>query len=171
MKKLAIILGLCLVTLLTQMGCAINGDNTSNLESKKQVAVAVVHSTATGLGEVLKDYQGETERTNFIRTYVDKIRFYTDQTGYFFVYNYDCLNIALPNPKELEGQNLYNHQDSKGNFPIREMSAAAKKGGGFVEYFWVNPVSTSKDEQRKISYVEPIPGTDYFIGAGVYTEN
>ena len=171
MKKLAIILGLCLVILLMQIGCGSKGDNTNNLESEKQVAVAVVHSSAIGLSEVLKNYQSETERTNFIRAYIDKIRFYPDQTGYFFVYNFDCLNIALPNPKDLEGQNLYNYQDSKGNFPIRELSEAAKKGGGFVEYYWIKPGSTSHDEQRKISYVEPIPGTDYFIGAGVYTEN
>lgn len=147
------------------------GSSTNNLEFDKQIAVAVVHSSAVGLGEVLKNYRSETDRTNCIRAYVDQTRFYPDQSGYFFVYNFDCVNIALPNPKDLEGQNLYNYQDSKGNFPIRELSVAARKSGGFVEYYWVKPGSTSTGEQRKISYVEPIPGTDYFIGTGVYLGN
>jgi signal transduction histidine kinase len=51
------------------------------------------------------------------------------------------------------------------------LSAAAKNGGGFVEYYWVNPSATTKDEQKKIGYVEPIPETNYFIGTGVYTGN
>jgi signal transduction histidine kinase len=131
----------------------------------------VVHCTAVGLGEVLGNYQSETDRTNFIRAYIDQIRFYPDQSGYLFVDNYDCLSIALPNPKELEGQNLYNYQDSKGNYVTRMLAAAAKSGGGFVEYYLVKPGSTSAGEQRKISYAEPIPGTNYFIGAGVYIGN
>jgi signal transduction histidine kinase len=169
MKKLAIISGLCLVLLLAVVGCG--GNNISKLESDKQVAVAVAHSTAVGLGEVLKNYQSETDRTNLIRTYIDQIRFYPDQSGYLFVDNYDCLSIALPNPKELEGQDLYNYQDSKGNYVTRMLAAAARNGGGFVEYYLVKPGSTSAGEQKKISYAEPIPGTNYFIGAGVYIAN
>ena len=167
MKKLAIILVVCLALLSTAVGCG--GNSLSKLESDKQVAVAVTHSTAIGLGEVLKNYQNETDRTNFIRAYVDQIRFYPDQSGYLFVDNYDCVSIALPNPKELEGQDLYNYQDSKGNYVTRMLSAAARNGGGFVEYYLVKPGSTV--EQKKISYVEPIPGTNYFIGAGVYPED
>jgi len=41
-----------------------------------------------------------------------------------------------------------------------------KKGGGFVEYYWVKP--GIKGEHKKIGYVEPIPNTEYFIGTGVY---
>ena len=167
MKKLTILLGVCLLLLLTAAGCG--GNRLSKLESDKQIAVAVVHSTATGLAEVLKGYQSEIDRTNFIRTYVDQIRFYPDQSGYLFVDNYDCKSIALPNPKDLEGQDLYNYQDSKGNYVVRLLAATAESGGGFVEYYLVKPDSTG--EQRKISYVEPIPGTNYFIGAGVYIGN
>jgi signal transduction histidine kinase len=168
MKKLSILLGLCLLALLPVVGC---GGNMSKLDSDKLAAVAVVHSTAVGLSAVLKNYQGETERTNFIRAYIDQIRFYPDQSGYLFVDNYDCLSIALPNPKELEGHDLYNYQDSKGNYVTRNLAAAARNGGGFVEYYLVKPGSTSSAEQKKISYVEPIPGTNYFIGAGVYVWN
>lgn len=164
MKRLVVVLLLCLAFLVPATGCSQNG-----LESKKNTAVAVVHATAVGLSSVLVRYESETDRVNFIREYVDPITFYDDKTGYLFVYNYDCLNIALPNPKDLEGQNLYDKQDSKGNYPIRLLSDTAKQGGGFCEYYWPKPGSTA--DQHKISYVEPIPGTDYFIGTGVYTGN
>jgi signal transduction histidine kinase len=132
----------------------------------KQIMTAVVHASAAGLAEILKSRKSEAERTDLIRTYVNKIRFYPDQTGYFFVYNFNCVNIALPNPNEWQGKNLYDHKDSQGKYVIRELSAAAKKGGGFIEYYWAKPGVTG--EQKKLGYVEAIPGTDYFIGTGVY---
>jgi len=137
-----------------------------SLDTYKQIIVPMVHASAVGLGQVLKNYRSEAERTEFIRTYVNKIRFFPDQTGYFFVYNFSCLNIALPNPYELQGKNLYSHQDSHGKYVIRELSAVAKQGGGFVEWYWTKPGSTGY--HRKLGYAEPIPGTDYFIGTGVY---
>jgi signal transduction histidine kinase len=166
MKKIIIVAGLFLI-LFIMVGCG--GSSDTSLETKKQTVVAVVHSVATGLSATLKDYTTEVDRTNYIRAFVDPITFYPDKTGYLFVYNYECLNVALPNPKDLEGQNLYNHADSHGNYPIRQLADTAKNGGGYVEYYWIKPGSDSTTEQRKISYVEPIPGTDYFIGAGVYT--
>jgi signal transduction histidine kinase len=66
----------------------------------------------------------------------------------------------------LQGKNLYDYKDGKGNFVIRDLSTAAKNGGGFVEFYWGKPGSTN--EFKKLGYVEPIPGTNYFIGSGVY---
>ena len=169
MKKLTIYLGMFLGLLLTAVGCG--GSSLSKLESEKQTAQAVVHSSAVGLGAVLNNDQSETDRINFIRAYIDPVRFYPDQSGYFYVYDFDCVNIAHATQKNLQGQNLYNYEDSKGNYVIRMLAAAAKNGGGFVEYYWVNPSAATKDEQKKIGYVEPIPGTNYFIGTGVYTGN
>jgi signal transduction histidine kinase len=140
-----------------------------SIDTYKQIMVAVVHASAVGLSEVLKTYKSEAERTDFIRTYVNKIRFYPDQTGYLFVYNFDGLNIALPNPSEWQGKNLRDQKDSHGKYVIREASAAAKKGGGFFEYYWVKPGATG--EHKKLSYAEHIPGTNYLIGTGVYIED
>jgi len=138
----------------------------TSLDTYKQIMVAVVHASAVGLGEVLKNYRSQAKQTELIRTYANKIRFFSDQTGYFFVYDYDCLNIALPNPLEWQGKNLYDLKDSHGKYQIRELSAAAKKGGGFVEYYWLKPGST--EHCKKLAYAEPIPGTIYFIGTGAY---
>jgi len=140
----------------------------NELEWNKKIAVAIVHTHAAMLAEVGKNYSTETERIDFIRTAIDSVRFYDDQSGYFYVYNYDCVNIAHATQKDLQGQNLYDYTDSRGKYVIRELSAASQAGGGFVEYYWIKPGSSG--EKKKLGYVEPIPGTDYFIGTGVYMD-
>jgi len=134
----------------------------------KDMAKTVTHISAAGLGEILKGVKNEKERVEMIRSFIRPIRFYPDKSGYFYVYDYSCLNIAHATQKDLPGKNLYDHKDVKGKFVIRELSAAAKKGGGFVEFYWVKP--GSKNEFSKLGYVEPIPGTNYFIGTGVYLQ-
>lgn len=165
MKKLLLVTGLCFILLFTSFGCG----SSVNLDSEKQTAQAVVHSAAVGLGGILAGYDDESAGIQIIRDYIEGVRFYPDQSGYFYVYNFACVNIAHATQKNLVGQNLYDYQDSRGNYVIRLLSAAAQGGGGFVEYYWVSPSDITGAEQQKIGYVEPIPGTDYFIGTGVYT--
>jgi signal transduction histidine kinase len=160
-----------LIILLITGGCVRNNDagssaGTSTLDANKGMAVAVVHASAEGLGELLKTVDDSAARVKMIRTYIDSIRFYEDKSGYFYVYNYQCVNIAHAVQKDLLEKNLYDYQDVKGKYVIRELSAAAMGGGGFVEYYWIKP--GSEGEKMKIGYVEPIKGTNFFIGSGVY---
>jgi signal transduction histidine kinase len=96
------------------------------------------------------------------------ISFYNDSSGNFYVYDYDCVNIAHARQKDLQGQNLYDYTDTRGKYVIRDLSAMAQAGGGYVEFYWIKPGDTG--EKKKLGYVEPIPNTDYFIGSGVYLE-
>ncbi len=137
-----------------------------SLQCRKQIAATLVRSTAIGLSELLKDVSGEQERIKMIQTFVGKIRFYSDDSGYLFVNDNNCVNIAYPLDSNLQGKNLYDHQDIKGKYTFREGAAIARNGGGFLEYYWIFP-GTEK-EQKKISYIEPISGTDFWIGAGIY---
>lgn len=51
---------------------------------------------------------------------------------------------------------------------IRELSSLARSraGGGYLVYYWNNPVT--KREEKKLGYVEVIPGTNIYIGSGSY---
>ena len=138
----------------------------AKLATNKQIMVTLIHATAVGLSEVLIKYPSEAERTEFIRTYIEKIAFFPDQSGYLYVYDFNGLNIGIPHFKDLEGKNQIDLKDSKGTYIIRELSAVAKNGGGFVEFYRPKPGST--EEHKKLGYAEPIPGTNYFIGTGVY---
>ena len=138
------------------------------LEWNKQIAVAYVHSFAISIGAAVTDLKDDSTKIKFIRRAIDPISFYADNSGYFYVYNFDCLNIAHARQKDLQGKDLYNYTDTRGKFVIRELSAMAKKGGGYVEFYWIKPGDTG--EKKKLGYVEPIPNTPYFIGSGVYLE-
>ncbi len=140
--------------------------SSNDLVCEKRIAATAVHSAAVGLGGIMKNISNEKDRIELIRAFITPIRFYPDKSGYFYVYDTDCVNIAHAVQKNLQGKNLYDYQDIKGKFVIRELAAKAKEGGGFVEYYWVHP--DSEGEDRKIGYVELIPGTGYFIGSGVY---
>ena len=134
----------------------------------KKIAITAVHNHASMLGNLLKDIYTEQDKIVLVRKSIDSVRFYDDKSGYFYVYNFSCVNIAHATQKNLQDSNLYNHTDIKGNFVVRLLSEAAQKGGGFVEFYWIKPGTTG--EKKKLGYVEPIPNTNYFIGTGVYME-
>ncbi len=135
-------------------------------EEHKEISRTMVHAVAAGLGGALANLKNENERIELIRSFVAPIRFDSDKSGYFYVYDSKCVNIAHAIQQELQGKNLYNYQDTKGKYVIRALYEAAKNGGGFVSFHWVKP--GEQKESAKLGYVEPIPGTDYFIGTGVY---
>jgi cytochrome c len=84
---------------------------------------------------------------------------------YPFVYTLDGTDCVAhgANPA-LVGKNLINLKDTNGKYIIRDLSAMAKKGGGWVDYTWPNPVTKLIDQ--KSSYVERMGR--YFVGVGVY---
>ena len=69
--------------------------------------------------------------------------------------------------RDLKGKNLTDYQDALRKYPCREEAELSRKqGGGFLEFHWRRPGMAG--EHRKLGYVEPIPGTNYWIGSGVY---
>ena len=161
-RPVLISLAFCVSLLSTALVAA--GDD--NLASNENIAKICVSNAAEGLGAIAADFGDNEEFIDLIRSFVGPIRFYPDKSGYFYVYDYDCVNIAHPVQPELVGKGLYDYQDAKGAYVIRELAETALKGGGFVEYYWAKP--GEKGQYKKVGYVEPIPNTDYFIGTGVY---
>jgi signal transduction histidine kinase len=140
--------------------------NDVSIEEYKEIARTMVHGVAAGLGSVLANVKNEKDRIELIRSFIAPIRFYPDNSGYFYVYDFKCINIAHAAQKELQGKNLFDYKDEGGNYACRIMSNAAKNGGGFDEFYFAKP--GSRGAFKKLGYSEPIPGTGYFIGTGVY---
>ena len=138
------------------------------LDAKKYMVEELTRSMAEGLGGVLTGFCQDTlERVDFCRRMIDHVHFFDDGSGYFFIYNLNCVNVAHGYQKELEGQDLYNLQDSHGTYIIRDFATLVKaQGSGFYQYWWPDP-ATNTDEP-KLAYLTTIPGTGYFIGAGFY---
>ena len=90
---------------------------------------------------------------------------FKDRDLYPFVYTLDGTDcVAHGANAAMVGKNLINLKDQDGKLLIQELSATAKKGGGWVDYKWPNPVT--KLIEAKSSYVERMG--DYFVGVGVY---
>jgi signal transduction histidine kinase len=78
-----------------------------------------VHNAAIGLAAIINDIDIEEEQITIIRKFITPIRFYPDNSGYIYVYNINCINIAHATQKDLDGKNLYDHRDVKGKYVIR----------------------------------------------------
>ena len=89
--------------------------------------------------------------------------------GEFYIFANDFHGISLANGGDprLVGQNQINLHDVTDLYFMRDMVEVAKtKGGGWANYLWRNPV-TGKI-QAKHTWVQKVPGTDYFVGCGIY---
>jgi methyl-accepting chemotaxis protein len=125
------------------------------------------HSMAIALSEAVADVEDPAERRRVLREAVADIRFEADDSGYYFIYE-DTTVVTVPPSPDLAGENLNDTADENGVYFVRELAAAAESGGGFVEYVFEKP---GQGVQPKVSYAEMIPGTDYWVGTGVYADN
>ena len=136
-------------------------------DNYKDMAVSIVHTSAVGLGNMLRTVLSDSLKVGYIRAYIDSVRFYEDKSGYFYVYDTNCVCIAHAYNKTWLGVDKSDYKDVKGRLVVKEIAGVAKKGGGFVEYFWIKP-GAGNMEVKKLGYVEKIPYSSYFIGTGVY---
>ncbi len=131
---------------------------------------SLTNTMATGISGVFENFLPDSsERVDFCRKMIDNIRFFDNQSGYFFIYDSRCHNVAHGIQKNLQGENLYDYQDSQGNYVIRELLKVVEtNGSGYYTYYWNNPVTSQ--EEPKQAYVTGIEGSDYFIGSGIYLQ-
>ncbi len=86
---------------------------------------------------------------------------------YVFVLDMTGKTIAHPIKHSLVGKNLMMFKDVKGN-SLGEVlvKAAMKRKGGWAQYYWPKP--GEKKATVKASFCLKVPGTNLFVGAGVY---
>jgi len=99
---------------------------------------------------------------------VKNSRFFADNSGYYFIYKTGGTVFVLPTVPDLEGKNIIDKEDQKGNLFIRNLDQVAQSGGGYVEYWFNKP---GQGIQPKLSYAKMIPGTNYWVGTGVYIDD
>nr|WP_320012408.1 methyl-accepting chemotaxis protein [uncultured Desulfobulbus sp.] len=138
------------------------------LDGQKTKLQVATHSVALTIGHAIASLEGNEARVERIRDLVDDIRFEDDNSGYYFVYD-KTTNVALPPAKQKQGKDLAGAKDKNGVYFVREMMQQASKGGGFVHYIFPKP--PSGQEMPKLAYAEMIPGTDMWIGTGIYIDN
>ena len=104
---------------------------------------------------------------NIIKKTLENIRFFSDKSGYFFVYDLNGTVLSLPIKKSLEGKNLYNYHDIKGNYIIKKMIDYFKNNNnGFFTWYYIYP-KTNRME-KKIGFVKIYRPLNIFIGSAIY---
>ncbi len=147
------------------MGIAKTGEvMLADQKAKLQVAT---HTIAMATGHAIAEIDDPEHKIEIIRGLIDDVRFEDDKSGYYFVYE-GTVNIALPPKKEIQGKDLADTKDDNGVYFVRELRDNAQKGGGFVEYVFDKP---GQGITPKLGYSEMIPGTNMWIGTGVYLDN
>ena len=137
------------------------------LEGEKRKLKVGTHSMSVSIAAALKGVDSPEKQAETIRELVKDIRFESDKSGYYFVYR-GTTCVALPTKPAAQGSDLKDTKDKNGVYLVRELSKLAHDGGGFLIYVWPKP---GKGDQDKLSYAELIPGTDMWIGTGVYLDN
>ena len=90
---------------------------------------------------------------------------FRDRDQYIFVFDRHGVYQAFGSSPERVGQTVHDVPGLDGTLVLREFFAAAQRGGDWVDYEVVNPVTRVVDE--KTSYILPL-GTDRVIGCGVF---
>jgi two-component system NarL family sensor kinase len=126
----------------------------------------VVGVASAGLGGQLGHVQDREEQVRLLRDFVTAARFFPERNGYFFVYDVTGVCVAHGQQPSLVGRSLIDLKDKNGFLVVRALLDKAKAGGGFVEYYWEKPGMPGT--YGKLGYVEPIPGTEFVIGSGIY---
>ncbi len=137
---------------------------------KAKIEVAT-RSVAEQLAIIVKAYPDEATQVEAIREAVKTFRYEEDKSGYYFVFR-GTVNVAHPVLPEKQGKDLGGLRDTNGVQFIVDLQKAASNGGGFVEYLWTKK-ENGKDVgiKTKLSYAAMIPGTDSWIGTGIYIDN
>ena len=143
---------------------------TQVIDSTEHVKVKnAVQLIGSSISKGIRDFNlsGDSVLYNFIKVYLEDLRYENDKSGYFFVYR-ETTCFYISENKDLEGRDLVNAVDENGLRFVEKEYSVVKEGGGFVTHLMKKPGAGIVE---KISYVESIKGTDLWIGSGVYTDN
>ena len=90
---------------------------------------------------------------------------FRDRDLYIFVFNRDGVYDVFGSTPQRVGSTVYETAGLDGDHVLREGFATAERGGGWIEYEVINPVTRVVD--IKTSYILPLSG-DRILGCGVF---
>ena len=147
-RALCVALSVCLLPV-----AALAQDRGTKEEAKAMMEAALAHVKKVGAEQAFKDFS--TDKATWTKK--DLYPFAEDFTGKMLAHGAN---------DKLIGRDMTNMKDSTGKLFNQEMVAVAKKGEGWVDYEWVDPLT--KKIAGKSAYIKAVPGAELFIGVGVY---
>ncbi len=154
---------LCLVSLL-QLKDSMLEDRKQKTRDLVQVAVGIVkhHHQLASSGKI-----SEEEAKLAARNSLRDLRYGEDD--YYFGFDTDGVYFLHGGNPKLEGQNKLDMQDTHGKYIVRELIAAAKAGGGFVDYWF--PRAGQQNPEPKLGYTTLFTPWNWVVGTGIYIDD
>jgi methyl-accepting chemotaxis protein len=140
-----------------------NVNATLQLISLKNEDVDAGKLTLEEAQEQVKEYMLGKKQADGTRPISDNMKF--GENGYLVAYGTDGFEIAHPS---LEGQNVWDVVDKKGDPFVQKIIKVGQQGGGFVYYDWNLP--NSEIIKEKISYSKADDHWGWIISASAYME-
>jgi len=92
--------------------------------------------------------------------------------GYYFIVSMKGKELLYPIQPQLEGKNLLDLTDEKGNYIIKnEIETVRQHGKGYVKGYWPAPGMPDTAVYKKTSYVKKFGPYDWYMGCGEYKIN
>ncbi|WP_188745306.1 methyl-accepting chemotaxis protein [Marinobacterium zhoushanense] len=134
------------------------------LEAKRTELKNYVDAAISAVAPLVRD--GSDEAREQARDVLRSIGYGKD--GYIFVYDYQGTAVAYKVDQAAEGKNRIDLKDPNGVYVIKELIAAARSGGDFVNYDWLKPSVNAV--RPKLSYAAGIDSFGWMVGTGVYID-
>ena len=98
---------------------------------------------------------------------------YDNGMGYIFIASLTGKDVLYPVAPKYEGSNIYNLQDSKGNYVVqKEIEIVKNTNEGYLKDFWTKPNSNNKNMiYPKITFVKIYKNLNFYIGTGIYIDD
>lgn len=133
---------------------------------KKRVNEA--HSQAMHLYE---KYNGRVSDERLKKIIIESLRpqrFFNGR-GYYFIVNLEGKELLYPVRPEMEGKNLLDLTDERGNKVIKqEINTVKNNDQGYVEAYWPAPDMPDTSAYKKTSFVKKFAPFNWYIGTGEY---
>lgn len=91
------------------------------------------------------------------------------QDGYFFVFDYDGVNLVAPRQTHLIGHDWSGLEDIEGVPVTDELIRLARSGGGYHEFMWPKP--STRETAPMLAYVNGLQDWRWAIGTGIFIDD
>lgn len=145
------------------------------MEGKKKTAQELTRVAVSVLDEYHREElagrltRDEAQREAAAR--IQRLRYGDDGKDYFWITDLGPTMVMHPYLPELNGQDLSDYEDPRGNRVFVEFVEAVRDDDvGFVDYYW----QWQDDPQRvvpKLSYVQTFRPWEWVVGTGIYLED
>lgn len=152
--KLATLVRTAALALIASTSLAFAQERGTADEAKALVEKGLAHVKAVGPDKAFADFSDKESGK------------WVSKDLYIVVLKFDGTILAHGVNKGLLGKNLIEVKDPDGKYFTREMIEMGKKGGGWTDYGFTDPVT--KKIAPKSSFSKAIPGFEGVLGVGIY---